>query len=112
MWIHLVADAPAADQSQPIVVALISALGGVLVAVVGALVSMARRENRGEQGPGIPTLGERVAVLERRADDNDDRDDVQDRQLERESRRMEDGLRRLNRLERIDDDHNPTERRD
>lgn len=80
MWWTAAAE-PSADPSQPIVVALISALGGVVAAAFAALVSIARREDRNEP-TATPSLGERTAVLERRALDNDERDDLQDHRIE------------------------------
>lgn len=112
MW-TVAADVAGGDGSQPIVVALIAALGGVLTTAVGALVSVARRESREPSPAPLPSLGERVAVLERRANDTDDALDLQDRRLDREERRMDDGHRRLAALEKsTDQDNNPRSRRD
>lgn len=83
MWVVHAADVVSSDPSQPIVVALISALGGVVTAAFAALVSLARRESKDPPAAsGIPSHGERIAVLERRAEDNDERDDIQDHRLE------------------------------
>jgi hypothetical protein len=93
------------DQS-PIIVALISALGGVLVAVIGGLISVARRESADRQHQAAPpSLGERTAVLERRAEDSDEWKDLHDR-------RMNNGERRLERIERHLSDRDPRWRHD
>lgn len=82
MWLASATANVVAGDSQPIIVALISALGGVLVAVVGGLVSLARRESRDQGGmANVPPHGERIAVLEQRAEESEDRDDMQDRRL-------------------------------
>jgi hypothetical protein len=97
VW-SVVADVAGTDPSQPIVVALISALGGVIVAAFGALVTLARRDsNRDEPAaPNVPPIGERTAVLERRASDSEERDDMQDRWLKHIDTRVERIERRLN----------------
>jgi uncharacterized protein (UPF0218 family) len=66
-----------------VITAAIVALGGVLVAIVNS------RTNRTTPSPPAPlqpdsdhVLYERTAVLARRADDADERDEVQDRRLE------------------------------
>lgn len=83
VWVVISAATDAGgESSQPIIVALISALGGVMVAVVTGLVAIARRESNDRRPPDTPTLGERAAVLERRAEDNDQRDDLQDHRLD------------------------------
>lgn len=93
MWLHggLSAAAgatPAGVNDQLIIVvggvitAAIVALGGVLVAIVNS------RGNRTTPSPPPPTsvdehvLYERTAVLARRADDSDERFEVQDRRLD------------------------------
>ena len=94
MWlggIVAAADTPPAGVSDQIiiiiggiVVAAITALGGVLVAVVNS------RTNRTTASPPSPTpapgsdhvLFERTAVLARRADDGDERDELQDRRID------------------------------
>jgi hypothetical protein len=88
------------DPSQPIVVALISALGGVIAAAFAALVSLARRESRNEQQYGTPPLGERTAVLEQRANDSDEQLDLQDRRIDVGERRLDRHEQRIVRLER------------
>jgi hypothetical protein len=83
VWLVIAAADVAPGDQSPIIVALISALGGVLVAVIGGLISVARRESADRQHQAAPpSLGERTAVLERRAEDNDERDDMQDHRLE------------------------------
>jgi hypothetical protein len=89
---------------QPIIVALISALGGVLVAVIGGLITIARRESNDRQPPAIPSIGERTAVLERRAEDTDEWKDLHDRRQDR-------GERRLDRIERYLTEDDPNWRR-
>lgn len=96
MW-QIAAAAVGGDSSQPIIVALISALGGVLVAVVGGLITVARREMGEGSGGSRPPLNERVAVLERRANDSDDRDAMQDRRLKTGEERQDDVERFLDR---------------
>lgn len=92
MW--LVAADVAGGDSQPIIVALISALGAVVVAVVGALVNLARKENnRPDAVPAdLPfrdhVIGE-LAVARQRDDDNDERDEVQDRRLDQIERHLD-----------------------
>lgn len=99
MWLLVAAEtsAPAGVSDQLIIVvggvitAAIVALGGVLVAIVNS------RANRTSASPPAPNadqtsnheLYERTAVLSRRADDADDRDEVQDRRLERIERRLD-----------------------
>lgn len=73
-----------------VITAAIVALGGVLVAIVN---SRASRTTPSPPSP-VPTssgheLYERTAVLTRRADDNDERDDVQDRRLDQIERRLD-----------------------
>lgn len=80
-WVIAAANVAPSDQ-QPIIVALISALGGVLVAVIGGLVAVARRESPERTPPNVPSLGERTAVLERRAQDADEWKDVQEHRLD------------------------------
>lgn len=108
MWLHgdwvSAAEAPtqsgASDQLiimiGGVVTAAIVALGTVLVAIVN------RGGGKTTPSPPAPTptssdhvLYERTAVLRQRADDNDDRDDVQDRRHERTDDRL-DALERLN----------------
>lgn len=67
-----------------VITAAIVALGGVLVAIVNS------RANRTTPSPPSPNpsaneheLYERTAVLSRRADDSDERDEVQDRRLDK-----------------------------
>lgn len=102
MWLFgeqvLAADpsAPSGVSDQLIIVvggvitAAIVALGGVLVAMVNT------RANKTSPSPPAPTptsneheLYERTAVLGRRADDSDERDEVQDRRLDRIERRLD-----------------------
>lgn len=73
-----------------IIVAAITAGATVLVAIVNA------RANRTAPSPPAPdgaadvvAVRERMAVVERRADDNDDRDDVQDRRLDQIERALD-----------------------
>lgn len=96
MW-AVAADVVTSDPSQPIVVALISALGGVIVAAFGALVTLARRESNKDEPRSVPPVGERVAVLEQRANDHDDAENVQDRWLKRLDGRVQRLEGRLNR---------------
>lgn len=70
--------------------AAITALGGIVVAGMNA------RAGRTEQAPPARTasldaagLHEDVAVLRYRADDNDERDDVQDRRLDQIERHLD-----------------------
>lgn len=89
MWL-LAADAPASQDSHTaIILGVIALLTGVLVAVVGGIFSLlSARASRSSLPPlldDVP-LHERVAVLERRADDADDRDETQDRRLDQHER--------------------------
>lgn len=87
MWLA-VADSPAGQDAQTaIVLGVIGLLTAVLVAVATGVFSvLTARANRTTPAPVSPmgdhTLFERVAVLERRADDSDERDEVQDRRLD------------------------------
>jgi hypothetical protein len=88
LWLLVAAEAPApAGVSDQLIImvggvitAAIVALGGVLVAIVNSRSKAA--------APPPPTsidehvLYERTAVLARRADDSDERDEVQDRRLD------------------------------
>lgn len=93
-WIAAATDVPGSD-SQPIIVALISALAGVLAAVIGGLVNMARKEGSGRADAPVADLSFRdhvvgeLAVNARRNDDNDERDDVQDRRLDQIERHLD-----------------------
>lgn len=89
MWNLLAADVPGSESSQPLIIALISALSGIVVAAFGSLVALAKREgstpasHNTDDDRANPRGGnERTAVLEQRADDTDDRDEVQDLKIE------------------------------
>lgn len=92
------AEAPiSGDPQTAIILAVLGLLGLVLVAVVTGVFSlMSARANR--VTPSLPApvptvtehvLYERVAVLERRADDSDERDEVQDRRLDQHERALD-----------------------
>jgi len=73
-----------------VITAAIVALGGVLVAVVNSRASKTTPSPPAPHPEGVDhELYERTAVLTRRADDADDRDEVQDRRLERIERRLD-----------------------
>lgn len=95
--------------------ALIVALGGVIVAALGALglvlVEVVKGRNaRTTASPPPPAtaapatppveLYERTAVLSQRADDNDERDDVQDHELRDQRTVLDDHHSRLSHVER------------
>lgn len=98
MWLAgaLAADTPPSGLSDQLIImvggvitAAIVALGGVLVAIVNS------RSGKTTPSPPAPTsadehvLYERTAVLARRADDADERDEVQDRRLDQLERRLD-----------------------
>lgn len=87
MWIDYLTVLSAADpapqvvtDSSPIIVALISALSGVVVAAIGAVVALARRGS--DQAAAQPSVGERVAVLEDWRHAVREADDIHDRRLD------------------------------
>lgn len=90
MWLEAV-DAPQ-DSQTAIILGVIGLLTAVLVAIAtGVFGLLSARQNRTAPAPPSPLNGssgdvsqlrERVAVLERRADDNDERDDIQDHRIE------------------------------
>lgn len=86
VWIHAAAaDVPAGESTQPLIIALISALAAVVVGAFSALVGLSKRETsyNADDDRANPRGGnERTAVLEQRANDADDRDDIQDRKIE------------------------------
>lgn len=102
MW-HLAAEQqPGQDAQTAIILGVIGLLTAVLVAVAtGVFTLLSARANRTAPAPPPPTattsfdgevvgnLRERVAVLERRADDSDDRDEVQDRRLDQIEDRLD-----------------------
>lgn len=103
----------AADAPPGVDDSLIAIVGGIVVSAIGALGLVlaewvkgrnARTTPSPPQPTPAPAMGveiyERTAVLNRRADDNDARDDVQDRRHDR----SED---RLDALERWVDHHEP-----
>ena len=97
----LAADIPPAGAND----ALLTVVGGIVVAAIGALGLVVAEWLRGRNArttssPPPPTpqpaaggkdveLYERTAVLSRRADDNDERDDLQDLRHERSEDRLE-----------------------
>lgn len=94
MWLRAAAEeaVQGSSDSQPVIVALISALSAVVVAAFGALVALARRDSTSTTAsPPVPDsrYGERVAVLEQRAEDSDQRDALQDRRLEALERHLD-----------------------
>lgn len=82
MWLWAAAEdaAQGGSDSTPVIVALVSALGGVIASALAAVVALARRDPPAAPvvPSGDPKHGERIAVLEQRAHDNDDRDNLQD----------------------------------
>lgn len=100
MWLAAAADPSAQDGETAIILAVIGALSLVLVAAVSGLFALlSAKANRTAPAPppptaapnpdGISVIRERIAVLERRADDSDERDDVQDRRLNRIEDRLD-----------------------
>lgn len=87
-WGLLAAEAPVeAGVSDQLIVMI----GGIAVAAIGAiatvLVALVNSRSKTTPSPPPPSDGghvvyERLAVLERRADDADERDEVQDRRLD------------------------------
>jgi hypothetical protein len=97
LWLIAV-DAPAPDSQTAIILGVIGLLTAVLVALATGVFSLlSARANRTEPAPPSPVpvpagdhvLYERIAVLERRADDSDERDEVQDRRLDQVERRLD-----------------------
>lgn len=97
MWLRAAEDVvQSGSDSTPVIVALVSTLGGVIASALAAVVALARRDTTSTTAsPPVPDsrYGERVAVLEQRAEDSDTRDNVQDQ--------------RLNAIERHLDRHDP-----
>lgn len=97
---------------------LIVTIGGIVVAALGTLGLVLSevvkgRHARTTASPPPPSLTsqsmdvelyERTAVLSQRADDNDERDALQDRELRDQRDALDDHHHRLLRLERRDDD--------
>ena len=84
-----------------------------LLAIVQGLISRWRGSSAGPVTPSQPSPGDSAAVLEiarrqgslvQRADDNDERDHVQDMELRDQRQVLDDHERRLKRLERRDDE--------
>ncbi|NUP83918.1 MAG: hypothetical protein HOV96_40970 [Nonomuraea sp.] len=111
MWQLVAAEAPAQDSNVTLILGIVGSVSLVLVAVVGGVFSLlTAKQNRTSASPPapVPTTpvdleavmtrlarhGERLAVLEHRAEDADARDEVQDRRLDRHD-------------ELLDDDSNP-----
>lgn len=102
MWIDYLTILTAAEaprivtDSSPIIVALISALSGVVVAAIGAVVALARRGSdqttASPPGPGAtadPKLPERVAVLEDWRKTIQPADAIHDKRLDKVEHRTE-----------------------
>jgi len=96
----MAADPPASQDGQTaIILGVIGLLTAVLVAVATGVFSLlSARANRTAPAPPPPLLPEsdamghvreRLAVLERRADDADDRDELQDRRLDQVERHLD-----------------------
>lgn len=86
------------------------AASGVIVAMVGGIVSVVialiNARNRTEPAPPPPSTNPAdTADLVRRADDNDERDDVQDRRHNRTEAAID---RHADRLERLEAHHDRT----
>lgn len=96
MW-AAAGDAQTQDAQVAIILAVIGLLTAVLVAVIGGFFTMkTARASRTEPapptdlGPRLDTRAyERIAVTERRMDDNDDRDEIQDRRLDQIERALD-----------------------
>lgn len=116
MWALVAAEQPAGQDSQTqIILAIIGLLSLVLVAATGGLFSLlTAKANRTSPAPPPPTassspgvdlafrdfvVGE-LAVNRKRDDDNDERDDVQDRELRDQRDVLDEHHQRLLRLER------------
>lgn len=65
-----------------VLVAVITAIAGVAVAMINAKRSDTDRDPRHSTAEDMGHLRERTAVLERRAQDSDERDETQDRRLD------------------------------
>lgn len=88
MWLFA-AETPAQDSQTAIILGVIGLLTAVLVAVatgVFSVMSARASRNAAANPPDTIPLHERVAVLERRADDADERDETQDRRLDQHER--------------------------
>ena len=123
MWLVgdlLAAEAPANDS-------LIVVVGGIVVAAIGAMGLVLTEVVKGRAGRTTPAppgpapqpqapvnveLYERTAVLSRRADDSDTRDDVQDRRHEVSEDRHDHADARLESLEQWRNRIDPDWRRD
>lgn len=108
MWTNVLSVFAAADpvppvaDSSPIIVALISALSGVVVAAIGAVVALSRRGSdqttSSRPAPSIDGLGrvrERIAVLENWRITVREADDIHDRRLDYAEEVLEDVCRLL-----------------
>lgn len=94
MWLEAATEPANQDAQTAIILGVIGLLTAVLVAVATGVFSLlSAKANRTAPAPPPPTpaaptldavghLRERVAVLERRADDSDERDELQDRRLD------------------------------
>lgn len=98
MWLLAPAAPADSDPNTAIILAVIGLLTAVLVAVATGVFSLlSARQNRTGAAPPAPTplhadhvLYERVAVLERRTDDADERFDVMDRARARDRDEIDD----------------------
>lgn len=83
----MAAEADSSGNAQ-LVIAVFALLGVVITALGGVAVALINSRNKATADPPAATLPletrayERIAVVERRMDDNDDRDEVQDRRID------------------------------
>lgn len=81
MWLAAAAEVPSSDNTQ-IVLGIFTLLGVAATGVTGIVIALINARNKPSPPPAESdgsSLPERVAVLEFRAEDSDDRDAVQDR---------------------------------
>lgn len=91
MWLYggfLATEAPPAGVSDQLIIVVGGVITAAIVALSGVLVAIVNSRGKTTPSPLPPTsvdehvLYERTAVLARRADDSDERDEVQDRRLD------------------------------
>lgn len=97
MWLAAAADPPT-EVSHALITAVLAFAGVVATVTGGVIVALINRNAKVQPSPPAPTahpdeadikVRERVAILERRADDADDRDEMQDRRLDQLERHLD-----------------------
>lgn len=90
MWQSVAADLPVQPETTGQLPVLIFGLVGTIAVVLGGIAVALINSRANQSAPSPPAanvtetdmlLSNRIAVLERRADDSDDRDEIQDRTL-------------------------------